>query len=101
MDRGAWWATVYGVTKSQTGLSDEHFHFFHPGPSTAVLAEWKKLLYQKLLHPERLAHGVNIPRILTVFTSSEISKPQAISGKWPLFRKLLPTENCFPSCHQL
>ena len=22
MDRGAWWATVYGVTKSQTRLSD-------------------------------------------------------------------------------
>ena len=22
MDRGAWWATVYGVRKSQTGLSD-------------------------------------------------------------------------------
>ena len=22
MDRGAWWATVYGVAKSQTGLSD-------------------------------------------------------------------------------
>ena len=22
MDRGAWWATVYGVTKGQTGLSD-------------------------------------------------------------------------------
>ena len=22
MDRGAWWATVHGVTKSQTGLSD-------------------------------------------------------------------------------
>ena len=22
MDRGAWWATVYGVTKSQTQLSD-------------------------------------------------------------------------------
>ena len=21
MDRGAWWATVHGVTKSQTGLS--------------------------------------------------------------------------------
>ena len=25
MDRGAWWATVYGVTMSQTGLSDFHF----------------------------------------------------------------------------
>ena len=26
MDRGAWWATVHGVTKSQTRVSDEHFH---------------------------------------------------------------------------
>ena len=28
MDRGAWWATVYGVTKSWTQLSDraEHKH---------------------------------------------------------------------------
>ena len=27
MDRGAWWATVHGVTKSQTRLSD--FTFVH------------------------------------------------------------------------
>ena len=27
MDRGAWWATVHGVTKSQTRQSDWHFHF--------------------------------------------------------------------------
>ena len=27
MDREAWWATVRGVTKSQTRLSDKHFHF--------------------------------------------------------------------------
>ena len=27
VDRGAWWATVHGVPKSQTRLSDEHFHF--------------------------------------------------------------------------
>ena len=26
MDRGAWQATVNVVPKSQTGLSDEHFH---------------------------------------------------------------------------
>ena len=25
MDRGAWWATVHGVTNSQTQLSDFHF----------------------------------------------------------------------------
>ena len=28
MDRGTWQATVYEVTKSQTQLSDFHFHFF-------------------------------------------------------------------------
>ena len=27
MDRGAWWARVNGVTKSQTWLSNEHFLF--------------------------------------------------------------------------
>ena len=27
MDRGAWQATVYGVAKSWTRLSDYHFHF--------------------------------------------------------------------------
>ena len=29
MDRGAWWATVHGVAKSQTQLSDFTFTFFH------------------------------------------------------------------------
>ena len=30
MDRGAWWATVHGVTKSRTRLSDFTFPFhFH------------------------------------------------------------------------
>ena len=28
MDRGAWWAAVHGVTKSQTRLSNYHFQFF-------------------------------------------------------------------------
>ena len=27
MDKGAWWATVHRVTKSQTRLSNSHFHF--------------------------------------------------------------------------
>ena len=26
MDRGVWWVTVHGVAKSQTQLSDQHFH---------------------------------------------------------------------------
>ena len=28
MDRGAWWATVHGVTKSQTGLKQLSTHAF-------------------------------------------------------------------------
>ena len=28
-DRGVWWATVHGVAKSWTRLSDSHFHFSH------------------------------------------------------------------------
>ena len=28
IDRGAWWATVHGVTNSQTGLSDKHNFLF-------------------------------------------------------------------------
>ena len=26
MDRGAWWATVHGVSESQAWLSDYYFH---------------------------------------------------------------------------
>ena len=26
MDRGAWWATIHGVAKGQTGLRDSHTH---------------------------------------------------------------------------
>ena len=28
MEKGTWWATVHGVAKSWTWLSDSHFHFF-------------------------------------------------------------------------
>ena len=38
MDRGAWWAIVHGVAKSQTELSTEHFHItsWWVGPGTQV-----------------------------------------------------------------
>ena len=32
MDGGAWRATVPGVTKSRTRLSDQHFHFHFQSP---------------------------------------------------------------------
>ena len=30
MDKGALWTTVHGITKSQTGTSDEHFSYVNP-----------------------------------------------------------------------
>ena len=38
MDRGAWWATVYGVSKSQIWLSNWHFHS-HFQPPVSLPAE--------------------------------------------------------------
>ena len=28
MDRGAWWATVHGIAKSQTRLSGQHYFYY-------------------------------------------------------------------------
>ena len=33
MDRGAWLATVHGVEKGRTRVSEQHFHFLSPCPS--------------------------------------------------------------------
>ena len=39
MDRGAWWSTVHGVTKSQTWLGEWYFYNFHIKP-------WKIMRFQ-------------------------------------------------------
>ena len=54
MDRGAWWATVHGVTKSRTQLSDFIFTFMKAGGSflfnnnggISMLVQWLTLLFQ-------------------------------------------------------
>ena len=45
MDRGAWWATVHGVAKSRTQLSDLTFKITADGGCSheiKTLAPWKK-----------------------------------------------------------
>ena len=44
MDREAWQATVHGITKSWTRLSDKHFHF-HFMNQTSVLSDEPNLKY--------------------------------------------------------
>ena len=36
MDRGAWWATIHGVAKSQTQLSDFTFFFYFTQNSVSI-----------------------------------------------------------------
>ena len=53
-DRGAWWVTVHGVTKSRPQLSDEHFHL-------CVCKEMAELNFErqiKTVHKEKpgMAH---------------------------------------------
>ena len=63
MDGGAWWATVHGVTKSQTRLSDFTFTFIHlvflPGESQGweslvgshrVGHDWSDLVVALVIH---------------------------------------------------
>ena len=35
-ERGAWQATVHGITKSQTQLNDQHFHFSSIGSRQTI-----------------------------------------------------------------
>ena len=44
MDRGDWWATVHGITKNQTRLSD--FHSFTP----SLIYNWASLVAQMVKH---------------------------------------------------
>ena len=55
MDRGAWWATVHGVAKSQTLLSDE---------TTAMVVLWIYNMSKLLLHFKYMLIFVNMSIIL-------------------------------------
>ena len=61
MDGGAWWATVHGVAKSQTRLSD--FTFTFPGGSVvknppAMWETWVQSLgWEDILEKEMAAHS--------------------------------------------
>ena len=49
MDRGAQWARVHGVTKSQTRLSNGHFDFLYASVKPSLPC-WLDLLDPLLIH---------------------------------------------------
>ena len=60
-DRGAWWATVHGVTKSQTRLSDSHFHTSMDRSGVSCGANMSWAAKPRLLSQERLRASVSLP----------------------------------------
>ena len=52
MDRGAWWATVYGVTESQTQISDLHKETL----SVSVSMSLSVYIYVRACVPSRFSH---------------------------------------------
>ena len=66
-DRGAWWATVHGVTKSQTWLSDSHIDTLsHPASYHLFIPIWKrrKGSWQKISRLPELTQGEKTVGIL-------------------------------------
>ena len=59
MDRGAWWATVHRVAKSQTQLNDFTFTFTfldhkgHPLPQSSVSMEARKRMRDSVLEKKK------------------------------------------------
>ena len=69
MDRGGWQATVHGVAKSQTQLSDFHFQFptlygQAPQDGIVVLLSVHPLLGQSPLHLHPTHRTDNLPTYL-------------------------------------
>ena len=60
MDRGAWWPTVHGVAKGQTGLSTERTHI-HTGIWAPERAEEPRPLLMDHVHePGLMEHGLGV-----------------------------------------
>ena len=64
MNRGAQWATVHGVAKSRTQLSDFHFHWPLPSRSQVVMA--KKMSPDIYKYPRKGEGGISCPRLATM-----------------------------------
>ena len=66
MDRGAWWAIVHGVAKSQTQLID--FHSFLEQCSVSL-----HLFSFLILFAQRLRKGSHLSVYLNCFPSAELT----------------------------
>ena len=72
MDRGAWWATVHGVAKSRTRLSDFTFTFHFP---LSVRSHSSPVMSSIPTVPQTISSEMFTPRILLlpgIFSLKEV-----------------------------
>ena len=89
----AWQATVHGVTKSQSRLSDYHFHFWRPNDTVTILRARYKVLRAELIRTGRrkmaeeskmlssFPQMVSIPRS-KVASAHRLSLPLVCNSSW-------------------
>ena len=91
MDRGAWQATVHAVAKSQTWLSDFHFHF------QTWIKDYPKVLYF-FLSPKYILDTSWEPGIMLALgmqrwqrqgTHSLVGERQSWKCVWPYYERLI------------
>ena len=92
MNRGAWRATVYGVTKSQTRLSDWHFQDQFLSPGTPVLSQNCTKCRETLLY---FQHWYGGPEMASQWRGEDEGKCNLRASKLEEFNLSAPLE-CHP-----
>ena len=78
MDGGAWWATVHGVAKSRTRLSDFTFTFF-------FTYEHSKVLYKSALRHLSLLFTFLCNKLNYSLSDSQVCFEILITGLWVIY----------------
>ena len=76
MDRGAWWATVHGVTESRTRLGNFHFHSLGVADARGTVSPGAR---GRELFPERLREGLRMQDL----SGDGLGTPTELNGRAP------------------
>ena len=94
MDRGAWWATVHGVSKSRARLSNTRTHWKKCCSSFTQLVTWPSWVWLPVPYPAEMRLWLGDMSILTkMFSSLYESYHSLIFVSFSFFEHHLKTKN--------